>query len=154
VLRIESEQDVIAIREAFEREYAEAYSPLGLNPEAGIEIQGFMLRGRVQHPKPELPRYGSEGEDPRAAQVGERPAYWSELGWKDTSVYRQDALKCGNVVVGPALIEAEDTTIVVEPDWTFRIGEYMDGIMEFTGRRESDATSAAVSERTPTASTA
>lgn len=154
VLRIESEQDVIAIRKAFEREYAEAYSPLGLNPEAGIEIQGFMLRGRVQHPKPELPRYGFEGEDPRAAQVGERPAYWSELGWKDTSVYRQDALKCGNVVVGPTLIEAEDTTIVVEPDWTFRIGEYMDGIMEFTGRRESDATSAAVSEQTPTASTA
>jgi N-methylhydantoinase A/oxoprolinase/acetone carboxylase beta subunit len=152
VLEIHSEADVLAIREAFEREYAEAYSSLGLNPEAGIEIQGFVLRGRVEQPKPELPKYESEGEDPKAAIIATRSAYWNELGWVDTSVYRQDALRCGNRIVGPALIEAEDTTIVVEPDWSFRVGEYMDSILEFTGRHQSDAVPAAGSEQAPTAS--
>jgi hypothetical protein len=41
----------------------------------------------------------------------------------------------------------------VEPEWTFRVGEYMDGIMEFSRRDEGDASSAGASDRTPTAST-
>jgi N-methylhydantoinase A/oxoprolinase/acetone carboxylase beta subunit len=134
VLRIQSEEDVIAIRRAFEQEYAQVYSSLGLNPEAGIEIHNFVVRGRVGHPKPELPRHEREGADPEQARGGTRQAYWApEVGWVDTPVYRQDPLRCGNVVVGPAIIEAEDTTIVVGPEWRFSVGEYMDGIMEFTG---------------------
>jgi N-methylhydantoinase A/acetophenone carboxylase len=135
VLRIESEKDVVAIREAFETEYAQAYSAMGLNPEAGIEIQNFVIRGRVAQPKPELPRFESEGEEPAGARAGSRRAYWSGLGWVDTPVYRQDGLRTGNVVDGPAIIEAEDTTVVVEPEWRFSVGEYADGILEFKGSR-------------------
>ena len=153
VLRIRSEEDVVQIRESFEREYAEAYSALGVNPDAGIEIHDFVLRGRVEQPKSELARFTSDGPDASAARAGSRRAYWSDAGWVDTPVYRQDALRCGNVVAGPALIEAEDTTIVVEPQWTFRVGEYMDGIMEYARRGEVDAPSAGASDRTPTTTT-
>jgi len=153
VLRIRSEEDLVRIRESFEREYAEAYSSLGVTPDAGIEIHDFVLRARVAQPKPELPRFTPEDPNPAAARAGSRRAYWGDPGWVDTPVYRQDALRCGNVVAGPALIEAEDTTIVVEPEWTFRVGEYMDGIMEFSRRDEGDASSAGASDRTPTVST-
>ena len=61
-------------------------------------------------------------------------------------------LNCGRDG-SPALIEAEDTTIVVEPEWTFRVGEYIDGIMEYARRGEGDASSAGASDRTPTTST-
>ncbi len=133
VLRIESEEDVIAIRRAFEEEYAQAYSAMGLNPEAGIEIHNFVLRGRVPEPKPEIRRHESAGPDPSRAKVDERRAYWGPAhGWSEAPVFRQELLQSGNVVRGPALIEAEDTTIVVEPDWTFTVGEYLDGVMEFT----------------------
>jgi N-methylhydantoinase A/oxoprolinase/acetone carboxylase beta subunit len=153
VLRIGSEEDVVRIRESFEREYAEAYSSLGVNPDAGIEIHDFVLRGRVAQPKSDLPRFTPEGPDPSHARAGSRRAYWGDPGWVETPVYRQEALRCGNVVAGPALIEAEDTTIVVEPEWTFRVGEYMDGIMELSRRDEGDVSSAGASDRTPTAST-
>jgi N-methylhydantoinase A/oxoprolinase/acetone carboxylase beta subunit len=139
VLRIESEKDVIQVREAFEREYATAYSSMGLNPDAGIEIHNFVLRGWVVQPKPELPRHALEGADPAAARIGTRRAYWGDLGWVETPVFRQERLKPGNVVVGPAITEAEDTTIVVEPEWTFRLGEYMDGILEFGGTKAESA---------------
>jgi N-methylhydantoinase A/acetophenone carboxylase len=133
VLRIESEEDVVKIRQAFEEEYAQAYSSLGLNPEAGIDIHNFVLRGRVAQPKPELPRYEPVSADASAAQAGSRHAYWGpEIGWVDTPVFRQNLLQCGNVIEGPAVIEAEDTTVVIEPKWKFSLGEYMDGIMEFT----------------------
>ena len=52
LLRIGSEADVIALRRAFEHEYSDAYSPLGLNPEAGIEIHNFVVRGRVEQVRP------------------------------------------------------------------------------------------------------
>jgi N-methylhydantoinase A/oxoprolinase/acetone carboxylase beta subunit len=139
VLRIESEKDVIQVREAFEREYATAYSSMGLNPEAGIEIHNFVLRGRVVQPKSDLPRFPLEGQDPAAAREGRRRVYWGDRGWVETPIFRQERLRPGNVIDGPAIIEAEDTTIVVEPDWTFRLGQYMDGILEFGGTRAEQA---------------
>jgi N-methylhydantoinase A/acetophenone carboxylase len=130
VLRVRSEADVVAIREAFEREYAGAYSPMGLTPEAGIEIYNFVLWARLPSAKPELPRFALEGTDPGAARGGSRRAYWQDLGWVDTPVFRLDLLRPGNELHGPAIVEAEDTTLVVEPEWHFRIGEYFDGILE------------------------
>ena len=138
VLRIRSEEDVVRIRESFEREYAEAYSSLGVNPDAGIEIHDFVLRGRVAQPKSELPRFTPRARTRRRLAPARAGPTGAMPGWVDTPVYRQDALRCGNVVAGPALIEAEDTTIVVEPEWTFRVGEYMDGIMEFSRRDEGE----------------
>jgi N-methylhydantoinase A/oxoprolinase/acetone carboxylase beta subunit len=142
VLRVTNQDDVIKIREAFEREYAEAYSPLGLNPQAGIEIHNFVIRGRVAQPKPDVPRFEVGGPDPSQARIGSRQAYWGpDVGWVEAPVYGQDRLKAGNVLEGPAIVEAEDTTIVIEPHWRLSVGEYMDGILEFTGQRDEEGVS-------------
>jgi N-methylhydantoinase A/oxoprolinase/acetone carboxylase beta subunit len=132
VIRVASEQDVVAIREAFEQEYAQAYSPMGLNPEAGIDIHNFVLRGRVAQPKPTLPEFEPGPADASEARTGSRRAFWGDLGWVDTPVYGQDALRAGHVIAGPAIVEAEDTTVVVDPGWSFTIGRFMDGILEYT----------------------
>jgi N-methylhydantoinase A/oxoprolinase/acetone carboxylase beta subunit len=130
LLRIATEADVIALREAFEQEYSAAYSPLGLNPEAGIEIHNFVIRGRVAQARPELERHPFVGTDPSAAQVGTRLAHWEEIGTVSTSVFDQDLIRCGNVIDGPAIIEAEDTTIVIEPGWRYTLDEYLNGVIE------------------------
>jgi N-methylhydantoinase A/acetophenone carboxylase len=145
VLRIESSEDVLAIRRAFEEEYSAAYSAFGLNPEAGIEIHNFVLRGRVPQPTPELPRGELQGPDPAAAQVGSRRAYW-ELGAVETPVYRLELLERGNAIDGPAIIEAEDTTIVIEPGWRFTLDEYTNGLIEFRAQPEAEAAEAAVAQ--------
>jgi N-methylhydantoinase A/oxoprolinase/acetone carboxylase beta subunit len=145
VLRIESSEDVLAIRRAFEEEYSAAYSAFGLNPEAGIEIHNFVLRGRVPQPTPELPRGELQGADPAAAQVGSRRAYW-ELGAVETPVYRLELLERGNAIDGPAIIEAEDTTIVIEPGWRFTLDEYTNGLIEFRAQPEAEAAEAAVAQ--------
>ncbi len=130
VRRLGAEADARAVRESFESEYAEAYSPLGLNPEAGVEIQNFVLRATVRRPKPDLVEAEPAGEDPSEATSGKREMYWAGLGWLATPVLRQDGLRRGNLVQGPAVVEAEDTTIVVEPGWTLRVGRYLEAVLE------------------------
>jgi N-methylhydantoinase A/acetophenone carboxylase len=146
LLRIGSIDDVLAVRAAFEREYSEAYSPLGLNPEAGIEIHNFVVRGRVPQAKPDLARHEFVGEDPSPACVGTRTAYWDGLGFLETPIYNQDLVRCGNVIAGPAVIEAEDTTVVIEPDWRYTLDEYLNGVIDFVGAGERLAVAALAAE--------
>ncbi len=146
VLRLGSEVDVISVREAFEQEYSAAYSPLGLNPEAGIEIHNFVVRGRVAQARPELERHTFLGEDPAGAQVATRAAHWESIGTVPTPVYDHELIRCGNVIDGPAIIEAEDTTIVIEPGWRYTLDEYLNGVMEHAGARAGRQPTAAVPE--------
>jgi N-methylhydantoinase A len=39
-------------------------------------------------------------------------------GWQSTPIYDRDALRAGSLVAGPAVIEATDTTILVNPGHT------------------------------------
>ena len=42
-------------------------------------------------------------------------------GWADTPVYKRDALRAGNVIAGPALIEEHASTTVVQPGDELRV---------------------------------
>lgn len=130
-LRIDGPEDAQAIYEAFEREFSEAFSPLVVNKPGGVFLDNFVLRVTVPTWKPEIPEYPLQGEDPRAALIGERKAYWPELvAWQATPIYQFELLQPGNVVVGPAVVEAELTTIVVPPGQKFAIDKHGLGIME------------------------
>ncbi|HEY3945056.1 MAG TPA: hydantoinase/oxoprolinase family protein [Solirubrobacteraceae bacterium] len=149
LLELSTNADVVALRHAFEREYGDAYSPLGLNPEAGIEIHNFVLRGRVAQRRPELERHEFVSEDPSPALVSTREAHWEDLGTVPTPVYSQELIRCGNAIDGPAIIEAEDTTVVIEPGWRYTLDSYLNGVME---RRHGGANArpmAALAEATP-----
>ena len=65
------------------------------------------------------------------AYKGKREAFWHELGgYQATDTYELSLLEPGNKIEGPAIIEAADTNIVLPPQRTFSINEYMSGIME------------------------
>ena len=65
------------------------------------------------------------------AKKGSRQAYWVNLrGFKDTPVFAFEALRPGNSFSGPALIEAVDTTFVIEPGWHFTLDHYYTGVLE------------------------
>ena len=62
--------------------------------------------------------------DPAAARTGHRPALFSESdGAVDTPVYEMSRLAPGNAFAGPALIESDDTTVVVAPGWSCEVDE-------------------------------
>ncbi len=75
--------------------------------------------GRV--PKPNPPRYPKGGADASHALDHVRDAVFSDGGTGvrrvSTPVFDGSKLLAGNVVSGPAVIEEETTSIVVEPGW-------------------------------------
>ena len=120
-----SEQDVIAVYDDFEQEFSEAFSPLVVNKPGGVYLDNFVLKVTVPTPKPVLPEFPLDGESPKAALTGSRPAYWPETGARvETSLYDADSLQPGNVVEGPAVVEAPLTTIVVPPGLRYSIDAY------------------------------
>jgi N-methylhydantoinase A/oxoprolinase/acetone carboxylase beta subunit len=124
VLRVFSEDDMRAIYAAFEREFSEAYSPLGLNPEAGVEIEAFILKASLPQLHHERPVAPARGADAAGAITGRREALFSaEQGWVQVPVYEMERLAPGNQFPGPALIDSDDTTVVVAPGWSCSVDE-------------------------------
>lgn len=130
-LRIDGPQDAQAIYDAFEREFSEAFSPLVVNKPGGVFLDNFVLRVTVPTWKPEVREYPLQGEDPKSALIGERKAYWPETkSWVSTPIFQFEQLQPGNLVTGPAVVEAELTTIVVPPGQKFAIDKHGLGILE------------------------
>jgi len=131
VLTIESDGDAQAVYDAFEREFSAAFSPLVVNKPGGVYLDNFVLRVTVPTEKPTIPEYDLEGPDPAAARLGTREAYWPEIAkTESTPIYSFERLKPGNLVTGPAVIEAELTTIVLPPHQKLSIDKHGFGIME------------------------
>jgi N-methylhydantoinase A len=56
---------------------------------------------------------------------------WSPLeGYRKTPIYDRDLLEPGNLIKGPAVIEARDTTYVIPADWVLNIDKYSNAILE------------------------
>ena len=96
-----------------------------------VEVGSMILNALVAMPHYELAPVPLAGEDPRAALKGERDVFWSpEEGYRKTAIYNRGLLLPGNRVVGPAVIEASDTTYVIPEGKTFSISEYSHGVLE------------------------
>jgi len=104
-----------AIVEAFETTYGRVYASSARSPELGFSITGAILRGTVVTQKPVLPEDVDAGPiPPEEARLGHRPFYRHKT-WVDATLWKMEALKAGNHIVGPAIIESDATTFVV-PD--------------------------------------
>lgn len=130
-LQINSEDDVKAIISGFNSAYGELYDPIGAFPQGGMEIETFILKAAVPKRPPVLPTFAHEGTHPGAALKGYRPVYWDDnTGFQETAIYDREALRCGNVVNGPAVVEGQDCTIVVPEDYLYKVDQYLNGVME------------------------
>jgi N-methylhydantoinase A/oxoprolinase/acetone carboxylase beta subunit len=130
-LAIHKPEDVQAICDAFEKEFSEAFSPFVVNPQGGVFIESFILKAIVNTEKVHLPKLTLEKPDPSAARKGERPVYWpDDRDFRTTSLFSYEALRPGNVLEGPAIIEGEYTTMVLPPAMRFSIDDRGLGILE------------------------
>jgi N-methylhydantoinase A/oxoprolinase/acetone carboxylase beta subunit len=131
LLQIRSEADAQATYDEFEKEFSAAFSPLVVNRPGGVYLDNFVLRVTVPVRKPPIPEYPLQGKDAAAARTGTRDAYWLELnGTAPTAIYQFEKLQPGNEIVGPAVVEAELTTVVIPPGRRFSIDMHRLGILE------------------------
>ncbi len=88
------------------------------------------------HATAKIPHYETikldlSSADSSAARTGMRPVCFDRAaGMMDTEIYERSLLKPGNVVKGPAVVQAKDTTYVVREGWKYTVDEYCNGIFE------------------------
>jgi N-methylhydantoinase A/acetophenone carboxylase len=122
LVRLTGQADAEQLYRAFEVEYSEAYSPLGLNPAAGVEIDALILKARLRQPAQPPPEPERSAGGP--SSLGSRPAVWElGAGSVDTPVFEAAALVPGTKITGPALVEAETTTTAVAPGWSLVVDD-------------------------------
>jgi len=134
-LSIKSPDDVKAIANQCALEFSEAFSPLLVYPQGGVFVENFILKVTIPSSKPPLPTYDLSPRDPSKALKGKREVFWPEEDRVlETKIYDYDSLRPGNVVEGPAVVEAAYTTTVVPPEWTYEIDAHWFGILRKSGR--------------------
>ena len=127
---VHSEADMQTIYDAFEKEFAESFSPLVVNKPGGVLLENFVIRALLETGKPPLPRYRLDGPGAGATQTGERDVYWdAETGYSPTPVYAMDSLRPGCLLEGPAVIQADYTTVVVKPGHVFAMESHGLGVI-------------------------
>ncbi|MGP1254390.1 MAG: caprolactamase subunit alpha [Kiloniellales bacterium] len=110
-----SESTVGQVMQAFHDRHEQLYTYA--EPHSTIEVVNIesTLYGRVDKPKP--PRI-ADGSDVEAAVKTRRQMIFSADGTQvEAPVYDGAQLGAGSVIAGPAVIEEETTTIVIEPNW-------------------------------------
>jgi acetone carboxylase, beta subunit len=106
-------EDWDRIVDAFEETYGRVYASSARSPELGFSVTGAIMRGMVVTQKPVLPEDpAGDLMPPKEALIGTRPLYRHKK-WHDAIVWKMEALKPGNTIVGPAIIESDATTFVV-----------------------------------------
>ena len=131
-LTIGSDEDVQDIYDAFEKEFSETFSPHVVNKPGGVYLDAMVLKAIIPTEKPVMHEFALDGEEAGHAKKGNRNAYWPELNTRiDTDVYQFEKLAPGNRLEGPALIEAEFTTIVIPPGQFFHIDNHSLGLLEY-----------------------
>ena len=59
---------------------------------------------------------------------GKRPVFWEGYGdFRETNIYNGDLLECGNILDGPAVVEFENTTLIISPEARLTIDKYLNG---------------------------
>jgi N-methylhydantoinase A len=105
-----------ALAERFYARYEQLYGHGSSFRGARLEIVTFRVRAMADTPRPNLRSDHPAALPDQAARRPSRQVYWDELkSVTPTDVYDGSKLRLGELVQGPAIVETQDTSVVVRP---------------------------------------
>jgi 5-oxoprolinase (ATP-hydrolysing)/N-methylhydantoinase A len=114
-----TEADLPAIRQAFTRAYAARYA----EPFDGARFESVNFRVRVSGPVPDLALSGAAGGGDAAGKIKGTRHCWFDEGAFEATVYDRYALREGDRIDGPAIIEERESTTVIGPADSLTVDE-------------------------------
>ena len=123
-LHLDAGEEVRQLADAFGRTFAQVYGEGATHPEGGIEIQLFKVTASASLPKPFL-EVERRNEGQGLVPKGSRRCTWVDGAPEETPVFDRLAVRPGDQLVGPALLEDVDTVVAVAPGWTCEIDEIL-----------------------------
>jgi len=111
------------LRKEFDAAHERAYGYAA--PEDAVELVNVRLAAIGMTPRPRRAPLPAGSRDSAGALKGTREAWFAEIGgWSRTSVFDRAKLLSGNVVAGPAIVEAHDASTLVHPGWEAVVDEH------------------------------
>ncbi len=124
LMELKSAEDLQTLVDGFEAVYGRIYGNSARTPQFGYLISGVVMSGSVPVDKPALPNEPELGpEVDRSALKSKRQLYYRGA-WHEAAILDLDKIKAGNVVRGPAVIEAPASTMVVPPGRSARLDRH------------------------------
>jgi len=110
------------VKKNFHRAHRELYGYA--SPERPLELVTFRVRARLATGRPELDGAQAKARAGALVPVATRKVYFDEAGgYIDCPIYERNALRPGDELKGPAIVEQMDATTVIPPDFTGRIDD-------------------------------
>lgn len=97
-----------------------------------VSAVGLLATARISH---FTVRRSAPAREPVAGALKRARAVHTAERAVSVPVYDRSRLRCGHRLVGPALVESEQTTIWVTPGWTLAVDEYDNAILEKATRQ-------------------
>ncbi|TMG99360.1 MAG: hydantoinase/oxoprolinase family protein, partial [Betaproteobacteria bacterium] len=122
--RLKSALVKVLLRRFYTR-YEQLYGRGSSYGQARLEIVTLRLRATAATPRPKLsPARTFSTRIAANASLGKRAIYWADKKSASSPVYDGARLVPGNHVVGPAVIETTDTTVVVHPRRSLKVDAF------------------------------
>lgn len=118
------------IREDFDDVHRKEY--FTSNSEFDVEIVNIRVIGVGVHSSVSLPTYPKATYEVERALKGRREVYFDGK-FIDTPIYDIDRLMNGHYLEGPAIIEMNESSIVITPNWAVSLDEYKNIVLENKG---------------------
>jgi N-methylhydantoinase A len=115
-------KDRAAIKQQFDELHKVRYGTSAPKEPADLVSLRVTVLGTMKKPPKHSVEAGAAVPE-KSAVRGIKPVYFRNGGWVDTPVYLRDALKSGNCITGPALVEEHASTTVIQPGDALRVDE-------------------------------
>jgi N-methylhydantoinase A len=134
-LEVFAGQDRAGIKRHFDATHELRYGTSAPDERAEIVSLRTTVTGVMLKPPPRTIQTGGD-RPPATASTGRRPVYFREGGgFTDTPTYARAALRAGNRIDGPALIEEHASTTVLMPGDALAVDAFGNLVIGVAGRR-------------------
>jgi N-methylhydantoinase A len=130
-LRVFAREDRAAIKRHFDEMHAQRYGTSAPEERAEIVSLRSTIAGVMRKPPPETIARGKSVPD-KVAFTGRRPVYL-DGAFRPTSTYDRAALRAGNRIDGPALVEEHAATTVLLPGDRLQVDAYGNLVITVAG---------------------
>lgn len=119
-----AQQDAEALKAAFFDSYSRIYGDRSFDRREAVEFVHFRLNARVSLAPVRFEPLEAGSGDPSRALRARRPVYFPETsGFAECAVYDRYALRAGDQIAGPAIVEERESTVVLLPESTAWVDE-------------------------------
>ena len=120
-----------SILQDFHRQHEQLY---GFALEQQVEIVTLRVTASGQVGNITMPKIPGWSASADQAIIERREVYFEESrGFVPCAIYGRDSLKPGAKLMGPAILEGMDSTVVINPGWETQVDEYGNCIMRAQG---------------------